>query len=154
MERIVIAGGGLAGARTAQALREHGYAGDVTLVGAEPHPPYDRPPLSKALLQGETDDTTLDLDWGSLEVELLLGRTASAVRDGPEVEVDGVGPRRADAVVLATGSVPITLPGTQQVRGVHVLRTVEHARALRAELRPGARVAVVGAGWIGAEVAT
>jgi len=154
VERIVIVGAGLAGARTAQALRERGYAGALTLVGAEPHLPYDRPPLSKALLMGDRDDSPLELDWDSLDVELVLGRHAAGVAEGPVVEVEGCPPLGADAVVLATGSVPVRLPGTADLRGVHVLRTVEDARSLRAALAPGAGIAVVGAGWIGAEVAT
>ena len=70
---IVVVGAGLAGLHTVVALRSQGYAGGVTLIGAEPDPPYDRPPLTKALLMGETDDTTLEADWAALDVDLRLG---------------------------------------------------------------------------------
>ncbi|HMA47977.1 MAG TPA: NAD(P)/FAD-dependent oxidoreductase, partial [Frankiaceae bacterium] len=147
MERVVVVGAGLAGARACEELRRQGYAGRLTLVGAEPHPPYDRPPLSKALLRGETDDTTLPVDLTGVQV--LLGRRASGLRPG-RLETDG-GVLDWDGLVLATGAHPVRLPGDGPQR---VLRTVDDARALRAALRPGARVAIVGAGWIGAEVAT
>lgn len=148
MERLIIAGGGLAAVRTAEALRDRGHAGRLTIVGAEPHRPYDRPPLSKAVLRGETDDTTLDADWDALGCELLLGHRATGLGEALETTA---GPLGFDGLVIATGAAPIRLPGDGPQ---HVLRTIDDARALRAALRPGARVAVVGAGWIGAEVAT
>jgi 3-phenylpropionate/trans-cinnamate dioxygenase ferredoxin reductase component len=148
MERVIVAGGGLAGVRTVEALRSQGYAGRLALVGAEPHRPYDRPPLSKAVLRGETDETTVDADWAALDCELLLGHRVTGLTD---VLQTTVGPLGFDGLVIATGASPIRLPGDGPQ---HVLRTIDDARALRAELRPGARVAIVGAGWIGAEVAT
>jgi 3-phenylpropionate/trans-cinnamate dioxygenase ferredoxin reductase subunit len=148
MDRVIIVGGGLAGLRTVEALRAQGYAGGLTLVAAEPHAPYDRPPLSKAVLRGETEDTTVTADWDALGCELLLGRRATGL--GAELETTE-GPLAFDGLVIATGATPIRLPGDGPQ---HVLRTVEDARALRAGLRPGARVVIVGAGWIGAEVAT
>ncbi|WP_250279644.1 FAD/NAD(P)-binding oxidoreductase [Frankia sp. Cppng1_Ct_nod] len=147
MERIVVVGAGLAGGRVCQELRAAGYTEALTLVGSENHLPYDRPPLSKAVLAGRTDDTTLPLDLGG--VELLLGRRASGLRPGV-VETDG-GPLDFDGLVIATGADPVRLPGDGPQR---VLRTIDDARALRDVLRPGLRLAVVGAGWIGAEVAT
>lgn len=141
-------GGGLAGSRTVEELRAAGYTGQLTLVGAEPHLPYDRPPLSKAVLAGLTDDTTLPPSYDDLDVELLLSRRAVGLGEGV-LETDR-GRLDFDALVVATGAVPVRLPGG----GGRTLRTVEDARALRAALRPGARVVVVGAGWIGAEVAT
>jgi 3-phenylpropionate/trans-cinnamate dioxygenase ferredoxin reductase subunit len=148
MERLIIAGGGLAGVRTAEALRAQGYEGRLTLVAAEPHRPYDRPPLSKAVLRGETDETTVDADWDALGCELLLGRQATGLGEALETTA---GPLGFEGLVIATGATPIRLPGEGPQ---HVLRTIDDARALRAELRPGVRLAIVGAGWIGAEVAT
>ncbi|GLY72051.1 NAD(P)/FAD-dependent oxidoreductase [Actinoallomurus iriomotensis] len=148
MERVIIVGGGLAGLRTAETLRAQGYAGGLTLVGAEPHAPYDRPPLSKAVLRGETDDTTVAADFDALGCATLLGRRATGL--GEELETTE-GPLAFDGLVIATGATPIRLPGDGPQ---HVLRTIDDARALRAALRPGARLVIVGAGWIGAEVAT
>ncbi len=148
MERLIIAGGGLAAVRTAEALRARGHAGRLTIVGAEPHRPYDRPPLSKAVLRGETDDTTVEADWTALDCELLLGHRATGLGEALETTA---GPLGFDGLVIATGATPIRLPGDGPQ---HVLRTIDDARALRAALRAGARVVIVGAGWIGAEVAT
>ena len=148
-EHVVVVGGGLAGARTAQELRTQGFAGRLTMVGAEPHRPYDRPPLSKDVLLGRTDDSTLDVDLP--DVELRLGVTALSLRPG--VLGTDVGEIPYDGLVLATGAHARHLPGVEG-RHVHVLRTVDDACRLRSELRPGADVVVVGAGWIGAEVAT
>jgi 3-phenylpropionate/trans-cinnamate dioxygenase ferredoxin reductase subunit len=154
MEKVVIAGGGLAGLRTAEALRGGGYEGALTLVAAEPYLPYDRPPLSKAFLKGEAEDTTLDADLDRLRCEPLLGRRATGLRladtAGGVVET-AAGDLTLDGLVIATGATPVTLPGAGPQR---VLRTVDDARALRARLRPGRRIVIVGAGWIGAEVAT
>jgi len=148
-ERIVVAGGGLAGLRTIEELRAAGYAGAVTLVGAEARPPYDRPPLSKRLMAGEMDDTTLRDDMLSLDVELCLGQAATGLDDG--VLRAGRAEHRYDRLVLATGATPVALPGTGRQR---FLRTLDDALELRAVLRPGLRLAIIGAGWIGAELAT
>lgn len=149
VERIVIVGAGLAGLESVRALRSQGYRGRVTMVGAERHLPYDRPPLSKELLSGGVDDSTLEADWDDLGVELLLGRRATKLRPGA-VDTDA-GSLDFDGLIVATGATPVRLPGDGPQR---VLRTVEDARGLRSALRPGARIAIVGAGWIGAEVAT
>jgi NADPH-dependent 2,4-dienoyl-CoA reductase/sulfur reductase-like enzyme len=149
MERVIIVGGGLAGLRAAEALRGQGYEGGLTLVTAERHAPYDRPPLSKAVLRGETDDTTVAADFSALGCELLLGRRATGLGEGELRTTEG--PLGFDGLVIATGATPIRLPGDGPQ---HVLRTIDDARTLRAALRPGARLAIVGAGWIGAEVAT
>jgi 3-phenylpropionate/trans-cinnamate dioxygenase ferredoxin reductase subunit len=154
MDRVIIVGGGLAGVRAAEALRAKGYEGALTLVGAEPHRPYDRPPLSKAVLMGRADDTTVDADWSGLRCELLLGHRAGGLRlgepRGGTVETTA-GDLPFDGLVIATGASPVRLPGDGPQ---HVLRTIDDSRALRAGLREGARVVLVGAGWIGAEVAT
>jgi 3-phenylpropionate/trans-cinnamate dioxygenase ferredoxin reductase component len=148
-QRVVVAGGGLAALRTVEELRATGYAGTVTLVGAEPRPPYDRPPLSKRLMTGEVDDTTLRDDLDALGVELCLGQAATGLDDG--VLRTGRAEHPYDRLVLATGATPVALPGGGRQR---FLRTLDDALALRALLRPGLRLAIVGAGWIGAELAT
>ncbi len=149
ISRVVVAGGGLAGLRTVEALRGRRYAGAITLVGAEPHAPYDRPPLSKQLLAGAVDDTTLDADFGALGVEFRAAETAMGLAEGALLTDRGVHP--FDRLVLATGAVPAALPGDGAQR---FLRTIDDARSLRGLLRPGLRLAVAGAGWIGAELAT
>jgi 3-phenylpropionate/trans-cinnamate dioxygenase ferredoxin reductase subunit len=148
-ERIVVAGGGLAGLRTAEELRARGYAGALTLLGAEDRPPYDRPPLSKRLMAGQLDDTTLREDVHTLGLDLRLGETATGLDDG--VLRTDRGEHRFDRLVLATGATPVRLPGPG---GQRFLRTMDDALALRARLRPGLRLAIIGAGWIGAELAT
>ena len=150
MDRVIVVGAGLAGLQTVVALRGQGYAGALTLVGAESVPPYDRPPLSKALMRGDVDDTTLEADWGALDVTRLLGRRGTGLpADGVLVTDDGK--LEYDGLVVATGASPVRLPGAETAL---TLRTHRDALALRARLRPGARLAIVGAGWIGAEVAT
>jgi 3-phenylpropionate/trans-cinnamate dioxygenase ferredoxin reductase subunit len=155
MERIVIAGGGLAGLRSVEELRAGGYQGSVTMVGAEPRPPYDRPPLSKKLMMGALDDTSLDADAAALGLELRLGESAVGVAGLGEsaggVLRTGLGEYRFDRLVVATGAAPVRLPGTGPQR---VLRSLDDALELRSVLRPGLRLAIVGAGWIGAELAT
>jgi len=147
--RVVIAGAGLAGLRAAEELRARGYPGGIIMIGAERRPPYDRPPLTKKFMTGEIDDTSLRADMTALGVDLRLGETATGMRDGV------LGTDRAeyafDALVVATGATPVRLPGPGPQR---VLRTFDHAAALRSALRPGLKLAVVGAGWIGAELAT
>jgi NADPH-dependent 2,4-dienoyl-CoA reductase/sulfur reductase-like enzyme len=146
---IVVVGAGLAGLRTIEELRGRDYAGQVTLVGAEARLPYDRPPLSKKLMTGELDDTTLRRDLDSLDVQVRLAERAVALADRV-LATDG-GEYAFDALVLATGASPVTLPGDGRQ---HVLRTVDDALDLRKLLTPGTALAIVGAGWIGAELAT
>jgi 3-phenylpropionate/trans-cinnamate dioxygenase ferredoxin reductase component len=148
-ERIVVVGGGLAGLRTVEELRSRGYPGEVTLVGAETRPPYDRPPLSKRLMAGELADTTLREDLATLGMQLRLGERATGL--SPGVLRTDRGEHRFDGLVLATGAAPVALPGSGTQR---FLRTLDDALALRALLRPGLRMVIVGAGWIGAELAT
>jgi NADPH-dependent 2,4-dienoyl-CoA reductase/sulfur reductase-like enzyme len=149
IERVVIAGAGLAGLRTAEELRARGYPGAITMVGAESRPPYDRPPLTKKFMTGQLDDTTLAADPAALGLDLRLAEAATGV-DGGVLRTD-----RAeypfDALVVVTGASPVGLPGGG---GRQFLRTFDDACALRDALRPGTRLAVVGAGWIGAELAT
>ncbi|MBX6387846.1 MAG: NAD(P)/FAD-dependent oxidoreductase [Frankia sp.] len=150
MEHVVVVGAGMAGGRTVVELREQGFAGRITLIGAEEHLPYDRPPLSKAVLTGRTDNTILPYRLAELpDVELRLGQRAVGLEQGT-VHTDA-GPVAYDALVIATGATPVRLPGAANQR---VLRTIDDSLALRDALRPGLRLVIVGAGWIGAEVAT
>ncbi len=147
--RIVVAGGGLAGLRTVEELRELGYAGAITLIGAENRPPYDRPPLSKQLMRGEVDDTSLRAELASLGADFRLGERAEQLGDRA-LRTDR-GDYAFDRLVIATGARPVTLPGPGRQR---VLRTIDDALAVRETLVPGARLVIIGAGWIGAELAT
>ncbi|MET7691596.1 FAD-dependent oxidoreductase [Streptomyces sp. NPDC005483] len=152
--RVVVVGAGMAGVQTAVALREQGFAGTVTIIGAEPHQPYDRPPLSKAVLLGKAEGSAFDVDFEALGIELLLGREVSGVRpEAHELDTEA-GPVPYDVLVLATGAEPIRLPGTEGVPGVHLLRTLDDAERLRPVLARQHDIVVVGAGWIGAEFAT
>jgi 3-phenylpropionate/trans-cinnamate dioxygenase ferredoxin reductase component len=156
---FVIVGGGLAGAKAAQALRDEGFDGRVVLLGEEDVAPYERPPLSKDYLRG---DAGRDAIWAqeegwydAHEVELRTGvHVADVVPASSEVVLDGGERIGYDQLLLATGSSArrIPIPGAE-LAGVHVLRTVADSDALREALAPGARVVVIGAGWIGCEVA-
>ncbi|WP_405446799.1 FAD-dependent oxidoreductase [Streptomyces achromogenes] len=152
--RVVVVGAGMAGVQTAVALREQGFKGPVTVIGAEPHQPYDRPPLSKAVLLGTAEGSAFDVDFESLGVELRLGCEAHGLRpDARELDTEhGVVPY--DVLVLATGAEPVTLPGAEGVPGTHLLRTLDDAARLRPVLARQHDIVVVGAGWIGAEFAT
>jgi NADPH-dependent 2,4-dienoyl-CoA reductase/sulfur reductase-like enzyme len=152
--RVVVVGAGMAGVQTAVALREQGFSGTVTIIGAEPHQPYDRPPLSKAVLLGKAEGSAFDVDFEALGIELLLGREVLGVRpDAHELDTEA-GPFPYDVLVIATGAEPIRLPGTEGVPGVHLLRTLDDAERLRPVLARQHDIVVVGAGWIGAEFAT
>ncbi len=151
---VVIVGAGMAGVQTAVQLREQGWTGPVRLLGAEPHQPYDRPPLSKALLLGKAEDSAFDIDFDALGVELELGTHVTGLRPHEGVVETGRGPVPYDAVVLATGAEPVTLPGSEGTAGVHLLRTLDDVARLRPVLEERRTVVVVGAGWIGAEFAT
>jgi NADPH-dependent 2,4-dienoyl-CoA reductase/sulfur reductase-like enzyme len=156
---VVIVGASVAGVRTAEALRRRGFGGRITLIGAEPHLPYDRPPLSKAFLAGQTTADDLPLlpgdRLGRLELDLRLGERAEAVDlSSRQIRLTSGEPVPFGTAVIATGSVPRRLPELDGWPGVHVLRTLDDAVAIRAALAAGARVAVVGGGFIGAEVAS
>lgn len=145
MITVLIAGAGLAGARTAETLRSLGFDGRVVLVGDEPHPPYERPALSKELLAGTRHDIELRPrgHWRRLEIELRLGTRVDRVR--AHEAVVGNERLRWDHLVLATGARPRRNGG---------LRTLADARRLRARLTPEARLVIVGAGFVGCEVAS
>ena len=154
IEQVVVVGAGLAGLRAIEELRARDYPGRITLVGAEDRPPYDRPPLSKKLMTGELDDTSLGADFGALGVDFRPGEAATGLEPGQGsggLLRTGRGEYRFDRLILATGATPVTLPGPGRQR---VLRTVGDALAIRAALRPGVKLVVAGAGWIGAELAT
>ncbi|WP_405808839.1 MULTISPECIES: NAD(P)/FAD-dependent oxidoreductase [unclassified Streptomyces] len=152
--RVVVVGAGMAGVQTAVALREQGFTGPVTLIGAEPHQPYDRPPLSKAILLGKAEGSAFEVDFEALDIELRLGCEVTGVRPAAHELDTEAGPVPYDVLVIASGAEPITLPGTEGVPGVHLLRTLDDAERLRPVLAQQHDVVVVGAGWIGAEFAT
>ncbi len=157
MRTVAVIGGSLAGISAARALREHGFDGRVIVVGGEERLPYDRPPLSKEFLAGKigvedlaltTDaDADLDLDWhlGAPAAGLDVRGRSVVLASGRRIEADGV--------VLATGARARPFPGAR-LAGVHTLRSLDDAVALREELLAGGRLVVIGAGFIGAEVAS
>jgi 3-phenylpropionate/trans-cinnamate dioxygenase ferredoxin reductase component len=158
LERITIVGASLAGIRTAQGLRSKGFDGTITLIGDEERPPYDRPPLSKQILAGtrQPEQTVLVQadDLAALDLDLRLGQRATELDlDGREVGLTGGDRVSFDAVVVATGATPRELPGTPDLAGIHALRTLDDALAIRAHLEASPKVVVIGAGFIGAEVA-
>ena len=158
MQTIVIAGASLAGLRAAQALRKRGFAGRLVLVGAEPHAPYDRPPLSKQLLSGEWPQSKLFFhareQHAALQLEQRLGQAACALDvHARQLTLEGGERLGYDGLVIATGARPRTLPQGQGFAGVHVLRSLDDALAIRAALGAQPRVAVIGAGVIGLAVA-
>jgi NADPH-dependent 2,4-dienoyl-CoA reductase/sulfur reductase-like enzyme len=153
---IVVVGGSLAGLRAAEVLRAEGFGGTVVVVGDELHLPYDRPPLSKQVLAGTqppeaaalplADDLDLTWELGVRATGLSVGDRRVELGDGRSLAYDGL--------VIATGATPRRLPGWPELAGVHVLRTIDDCLALRADLEAGpGRVLVVGAGFIGSEVA-
>ena len=159
MRTVAVVGASLAGLSAARSLRKQGYDGRLVVIGDEPHRPYDRPPLSKEFLAGTVSeaDLLLEMDDEDLRVEWLLGTRAVGLQvDGAErvLLLDDGREVRADGVVVATGAVARNLPGTDGLTGVHTLRTLDDARALRDELALGGRLVVIGGGFIGAEVAS
>ncbi len=157
MDRVVIVGASLAGLTAAETLRHEGFEGSITVVGDEPHRPYDRPPLSKQVLAGawETDRIALPATTDELDIEWRLGSPAAGLDLGDRYVMFDDGPSLPfDGLVIATGVSPRQLPGTAEIVGVHTLRTLDDCRAIRRALEAGVeRVVVVGAGFIGAEVA-
>ncbi len=155
---VVIVGGGLAAQRCAEGLRRRGYEAPVRIVCAEPDPPYDRPPLSKEVLAGSAEEESVAYrpSWWYEErqIELLLGARAEQLdAEARTVTLDSGAVLGYEKLLIATGSAPRRLPFLEDYENVHYLRTLADARRLRAELVPGARLAIVGAGFIGQEVA-
>jgi 3-phenylpropionate/trans-cinnamate dioxygenase ferredoxin reductase subunit len=160
LQHIVVVGASLAGLRAAEELRAQGHGGPITMVGDEPHRPYDRPPLSKQVLAGKTPPEAIALVPASgtiddLGLEWHLGTTATGLDLEARTVLLGGGERLSfDGLVIATGASPKRLPGTDHLDGVHTLRTLDDCLAIRSAVSAGIRrVAVVGAGFIGAEVA-
>ncbi|MEO5900232.1 MAG: FAD-dependent oxidoreductase [Ilumatobacteraceae bacterium] len=157
MEHVVVVGGSLAGLRACEQLRTAGFAGTVTLIGAEVHLPYDRPPLSKKLLAGDWEPDRIHLrkptEFETLDITLRLGvRAVGLDTVAARVTLDDASTEPYDGLIIATGATPRRLPGQPDAAGIHVLRTLDDSLGLRAELVAGRRVVVIGAGFIGLEV--
>ena len=157
-EGVLIIGGGLASQRAIETLRARGYAGRIRMVCGEPELPYDRPPLSKGLLSGATEEAEIGFRparWYADErVKLVIGHHATRLDEKRRrVRLDDGRELAYDTLLIATGSTPRRLPVLERYSNVHFLRTLADARRLRDELRRGARLAIVGAGFIGQEVA-
>ena len=158
LSRYVVVGASLAGLRAVEALRRAGYDGAITMVGAEAHLPYDRPPLSKEILAGKWEPERAGLreseSYADLDVDFRLGLEANGLDPrARELQLDGCGRLPFDGLIIATGARPRVLPNTPDLAGIYTLRTLDDCRALRGEFEAGPRVVVVGAGFIGAEVA-
>ena len=154
----MVVGASLAGLWACESLRGGGYSGHITLIGAEPHHPYDRPPLSKALLKGDMEQERILLrkpdELAKLDLDLRLGNTAVALNaEERTVTLLSGEAVAAEGVIVATGSAPRPLPGQPDLDGVTMLRTLDDSLALRRRLEDQQRVVVIGAGFIGLEVA-
>ncbi|MGZ4793942.1 MAG: NAD(P)/FAD-dependent oxidoreductase, partial [Ilumatobacteraceae bacterium] len=158
MERIVVVGASLAGLWACEGLRTAEFRGTITMIGAERHEPYDRPPLSKALLSGEYEPERIRLlkpaELAGLDLDLRLGVVATGLDVANRaVTLDNGETVSGDGVIIATGSAPRSLPNQPDLDGVTMLRTLDDSLDLRRRLAAGPRVAVIGAGFIGLEVA-
>lgn len=157
MDKVVVVGAGLGGIGTVKALRARGFPGSLTVIGDETHEAYDRPPLSKDVLLGLVDRCPVPVDWVELGVDLRCGEAAAGLestRDGWAVRLSSGAEVPADRVVVATGARPVTLPSLAEHWNVFTLRSLDDAHALRGALGRRIDVLVIGAGWIGAEVAS
>jgi len=158
-DTFVIVGAGMAGGKAAETLREEGFDGRVVLVGAEPHRPYERPPLSKDYLRGEAEQPAWlqeDERWyADNRVELRTSSVVQSIDAGDKAVVLGGGERiDYDRLLLATGGEPRALPVPGgDLDGVHLLRTIEDSNGIRSLFEGGGRLVVIGGGWIGCEVA-
>ncbi len=160
---VVIVGAGLGGIRVAESVRSAGYEGSVTLIGAEPHPPYDRPPLSKNVLAGKQERPDLKPAefFADSSIDLRTGRTVVSVDPQAHsltvAHTDDPGNTETvayDTLVLATGLTPRAFPGADEsLAGLHTLRTIDDALGLRTEIDGARSAVVIGAGFIGCEVA-
>ncbi|MFD8708324.1 NAD(P)/FAD-dependent oxidoreductase [Kitasatospora sp. NPDC059648] len=156
--RVVVVGASAAGLTAVETLRREGYHGRLTLLGAEPHLPYDRPPLSKQVLSGAWQPTRAALrggeDYARLDLDLRLGCQAIGLDTNQRsVQLDNGTSLAYDGLIIATGVTPRRLPTGHELEGVHVLRTLEDAERLRRHLVGRPRLAVIGGGFTGAEVA-
>jgi NADPH-dependent 2,4-dienoyl-CoA reductase/sulfur reductase-like enzyme len=154
---LLVVGASAAGLSTVEALRRNGYHGQISVLGAEAHLPYDRPPLSKQVLAGEWGPERTQLRspelLAALDVDFILGEPALALDVAERTVHTANRSLTADNIVIATGTMPRRLPGQLDLAGVHVLRTVDDALALRADLLSAKRLVVVGEGVLGAEIA-
>lgn len=153
---VIIVGGGLAAARTAEQLRRSEFAGAITIVSDEDHLPYDRPPLSKEVLRAETDDVTLKPAefYAENNITVLLGNGAKSVDTEAKTLTLADGSQLGyDELVIATGLVPKRIKSFPDLAGIHVLRNFDESLALRKEADSASRAVVIGAGFIGCEVA-
>lgn len=157
-DRVVIVGAGLGGVRAAESLRRAGWEGGIVLLSGEQEVPYDRPPLSKDVLLGTREPASLALRdparLAELGIELRLGVTATGVDPGARIVVTDQGPVAFEHLVLATGSDARSLPLLEGLDDVTTLRTLADALLVRDTLEAGGRLVVVGAGFIGSEVAS
>lgn len=157
MERIVVVGASLAGLRVVEGLRRKGFTGTLTLIGDEARTPYDRPPLSKEVLRGEWEPEKVDLrrkGYDDLALDMRLGKPAVRLDTQAQfVEIAGGEKVPYDALVLCTGTMPRRLPNQPSLPGIFEIRTLDDSLAMREAMSKKPRVAVVGAGFIGSEVA-
>jgi 3-phenylpropionate/trans-cinnamate dioxygenase ferredoxin reductase subunit len=157
LRAVAVVGASLAGLRAVEALRGRGYDGRIHWIGAEPELPYDRPPLSKEILRGDWDPPQIALARNGVEgldTDLRLGVRATGLDvGGRRLRLSDGESLAFDGLVIATGATPRRLPGQPDQPGIFTLRTLEDALAIRAALEREPRVAVVGGGFIGAEVA-
>ncbi|MBS1677979.1 MAG: FAD-dependent oxidoreductase [Actinobacteria bacterium] len=155
MDPLVIVGASLAGARAARAARMAGYEGKLVMIGAEPHLPYTRPPLSKEILAGTKDASSCRIDIDDCEVDWRLGEPASGLDlDARQVALAGGETISFERLVIATGCRARRWVGAGgELRGVHVLRDLDHATGLAAALADGRRLVILGAGFLGCEAA-
>jgi 3-phenylpropionate/trans-cinnamate dioxygenase ferredoxin reductase subunit len=155
-ETIAVVGTSLAGLRGMEALRRDGHQGRIVAIGAEPHRPYDRPPLSKQFLKGDWGREKIELrhQLGDDDVEWMLGRSAVALNPvARQIELDGGETLDYDGLLIACGSSARAFPGMPDLDGIFLLRTLADAERMRDALAASPRVAVIGAGFIGMEVA-
>lgn len=157
MDRIVVVGASLAGLRVVEGIRRKGYTGTLTLIGDEVRTPYDRPPLSKEVLRGEWGPEKVDLrrkGYEDLNLDMRLGKRATGVdTEAKVVTIEGGESVPYDALVIATGTMPRRLPNQPKLKGIFEIRTLDDSLAMNAALAAKPRVVVVGAGFIGSEVA-
>ena len=156
-ENLVVVGACLAGLRAAESARKAGFDGSIILIGSEKHLPYDRPPLSKQFLMGESDidyyrtaEEMTDHDG----IDLRLGTTATGLDVAGRIVETDAGPIPFDRLVITTGASPRTLPDIPALDGIVTLRTMEDSRNLRERITSGTRLVVLGAGFIGSEIAS